>query len=143
MIMNDYMDDMTSAEIISLMSIFTDPIIGSENSINNIGGTSKVRNIIKFIKDNMYDPDWIISGDYVDFSYKWATNITVFEMSKLLASYNEYEGNFVRNMLKIYNICQNLENICKSINKINILPQLEKIPELILRDIVTTVSLYF
>ena len=61
---------------------------------------------------------------------------------QLLFEIGEYEGNFVKNMLKIYNIISNLKNICNIIKKYDLLQKIEKVDDLILKDIVNVNSLY-
>jgi hypothetical protein len=54
----------------------------------------------------------------------------------------EYEGNFVKNMLKIYNIICNIKVICNILKDYELLQKLEDVDKLILKDIVNVNSLY-
>lgn len=54
----------------------------------------------------------------------------------------EYEGSFVRNMLKLSNIINNIINISLLINNINLNNKLKDASSLILKDIVNVNSLY-
>ena len=55
---------------------------------------------------------------------------------------DEYEGNFVKNMLKIYNICLNFKKICELTGHMDISLKLIDLDKKILRDIVNVNSLY-
>ena len=53
-----------------------------------------------------------------------------------------YEGTFIRNMLRINNILDNIKKIVEVTQMTSELKILENIETLILRDVVTTDSLY-
>jgi hypothetical protein len=51
-------------------------------------------------------------------------------------------GDFVKALLKIHNICIEMENIAVIFQNISLLNKLQKIPSLILKFVVTSQSLY-
>ena len=53
-----------------------------------------------------------------------------------------YEGNFVRNIFKIYNICNEIIKVCEIINKTELLLKFDNFDNKIIRDIVSFDSLY-
>ena len=53
-----------------------------------------------------------------------------------------YEGTFIRNILRIKNIIDNLKNISEMLNKSELLKKLENLDSILIRDQVTTESLY-
>jgi hypothetical protein len=59
-----------------------------------------------------------------------------------LTEMGEYEGNFVKNMLKIYNIICNIKIICNISKQYDLLQKLEDTDKLLLKDIVNVNSLY-
>jgi superfamily II RNA helicase len=156
----DYLGGMTPAEIISFLSIFTEPIkadIKYESTVLNFTGTppihSKIKELTEMInemqnneKEIFCNTDdftkWNISFSYIDIAYKWASGEPVYDILVMLQNMEEYEGNFVKNMLKISNIVNDIQCICKLAGKVEILPALEKVDSLILRDIVSVNSLY-
>lgn len=155
LIYRNYFDDLTPQEIVALISIFCEPIkITTIEESEYYEGTDAIFNcvtsldkLIEEYKESEYQisriqSDWKYTLSYIDIALAWAHGIDQNEMLKMLYDFGEYGGNFLRNMLRIYNIINNLKCICKSINKHNILPQLEQIDGLILRDIVTINSLY-
>ena len=56
--------------------------------------------------------------------------------------YNIYIGEFVKAILKIKNMCNELEQACIITENINLLNKLSKIPTMILKSIATNQSLY-
>ena len=161
-ICGNYLNGLTIQEIIGLVSIFTEPIKSAKRfeeqpDHTNIGGTSALRNVIQNIltmintkqadEDDEFGvgygiTDWKISTDYVDIAFNWGTGQSVRSALDELANLEEHEGNFVKNMLKIGNIINDIKSMCKMIGKIELLPILEQSDTLILRDIVSVVSLY-
>jgi superfamily II RNA helicase len=53
-----------------------------------------------------------------------------------------YEGNFIRNIIKINKICQDILKICEITKNDKLKKKVEQIEPLLLRDIVTIESLY-
>ena len=158
-IIKDYLIDMTIEEIISFMSIFTEPvkqIFNKKDTTLDISDVlyDKIYDIQYFVDEMQkeeyeiigntpdFNTDWYISIDYIDITYKWGKGDTVLNILNMLAEKGEYEGNFVKNMLKISNIIHNVLAIYKMIGKIEMLPILEKVDGIIMRDIVSINSLY-
>lgn len=161
MICDGYFDGLTLEEIIAFVSIFTEPIKSAKRDgdtlqINNFNGTialrQQVERLFKMINDKQIDEelefvglsitDWSISTDYIDIAYSWAKGTSVKDILEDLNDLEEYEGNFVKNMLKVCNIVNDIKCVCEMIGKVELLPVLENVDTLILRDIVTVTSLY-
>ena len=53
-----------------------------------------------------------------------------------------YEGNFIRNILKIQHICREMQDVFEIMNNVECLPHLAQVEPLIIRDLVCTNSLY-
>lgn len=161
MICEGYFDKLTLEEIIAVVSIFTEPIKSAsrfdQNKITSFDGTPQIKSVVQkllnMIREKQSDEDkefgvgfgitsWEISTDYIDIAYAWAKGESVKNVLEQLADLEEYEGNFVKNMLKVCNIINDIQCVCKMIGKIELLPILENTDALILRDIVTVTSLY-
>jgi superfamily II RNA helicase len=155
MIRNNIFDNMSGDEIISFMSIFA--------SYKKEGYQSKyfnkeyksIENIID--KWTNYETKhqliisqdfWEITNGYFDIVYDWITLPLDTDVSQMgiiidhLKNMDEYEGNFVKNMLKIYNICVCLKGILELLNKPEIILKLDDIDKKILKNIVNVNSLY-
>lgn len=155
MIVRGIFDDLNAAEICAILAIFIDDSNSDERmSIKNIKCSQNVSNklneINQFIDDiieieSEYSIDnvnygfWDLFYDYVDITYKWATGSNI---QDILTEMDTYEGNFIRNMLKINNLAHDIACLTKINGNIKILPEFEKIQDLIIRDIVTANSLY-
>lgn len=145
MLYNNIFDDMTSQEIAGLMAIF---IEDTKDDNNEEGIISKI--IIKKIniiniyisnyklmetENNIYnDTYWDISTKYVNSVYNWANGMNI--------SKDIYEGNFIKGILKIINIIKNLIVMCEIKEDFNLTNKLMNIESLLIRDYVTTSSLY-
>jgi superfamily II RNA helicase len=148
-------DDLTEVDIVALLSIFIDEKAEEDVFKSDLIYTShlsnKISQIEKFIdmfitcenKTQMHSPDkfWNISINNLDVAYMWASGSSILHIKK--EGLINYEGNFIRNMTKIYNIVNDVIIISRLIGNVQLLPKLEKIPQLIIRDIVSLSSLYF
>jgi hypothetical protein len=92
--------------------------------------------------DNNLKTNWNIYTSYIDITCMWAQGMNVIDTIKMLNEMNEYEGNFTRNMLKIYKLCCDIKCLINIAGKINLLPVLENMEKMILRDIVNIDSIY-
>jgi superfamily II RNA helicase len=160
MILRGIFDELNTVEIIAILSVFTSPPKNNYDEIyisNNLNKEyQKIKSIVLEYENNEKNVGfylenkeyWFVTNKYIDLVMNWVkTDITDFENLRrttlqLLYEIEEYEGNFVKNMLKIYNIICNLKNICNIIKKYDLLQKIEKVDELILKDIVNVNSLY-
>ena len=155
LIRNNIFDNMTGDEIISFMSIFASYKKEDYKSnyfhkeytfLNNI--IDKWTTYETKYQLNINQDFWEITNSYFDIVYDWITlpiENDVSNMSKIikhLTNMNEYEGNFVKNMLKIYNICVCLKGILELLNKPDIIVKLDNLDRKILKNIVNVNSLY-
>lgn len=161
LIVNRLLDGLSPVEIVQVLSIFT---IDSQASVSSDEfesikscktNSNKIENIIDQIKKigNMYlqkenelrvyyegaDTFWDIKCNNVDMSYMWANGSSLKEVLQITEM---YEGNFVKSMLKLNKIVSDVANLCVINNDISLLPTLEKIESLIMRDVVNVDSLY-
>ena len=62
--------------------------------------------------------------------------------SSIKHKFNNFEVNFIKNILRLTNITRNLESIAKLLNNVKLLNKLEGHQEKLIKDIVITDSLY-
>jgi antiviral helicase SKI2 len=153
-IFSNILDDLNELDIVALLSIFIDEKTDEEVYTHDLIHTKhlihKFNQIKKYV-DNYINLEnkfhthslnnfWNISFNNIDASYLWASgqSITYLKANGFI----NYEGNFIKNITKIYNITNNLISISNIIQKVDLLSKLEKIPQLIIRDIVSLSSLY-
>lgn len=153
---NDQFDQYLSPqEIFAILAIFIDDGIGPEDELtlgsvectdNVLICIRKINEIIELCQtcENSHgifnNSFWKIRYDYVQVAYLWASGASINYIMDIAPEI--YEGNFVRNMLKLNNIVHDVTSLCTQYGTIQILPVLEKIEELVIRDIVNVNSLY-
>jgi len=156
-IVQDYLNGLSPREIVSFVSIFTEAIKsevidgvtrrgkGTPEINARLDQVESLAESFKRVEERIMGrivTDWSVSYSYVDLALAWADGISSAEISSLLITYKEHEGQFVKNMTRIYNIINDIKCICKMIGNIEILPHLEEATTLIIRDIVNANSLY-
>ena len=117
----------------------------NENTIHylNVPSTllKKVNKIIE-IRNKLQKIDNIdrdLNFDMIEYAYKWSTGKYIFEQ----LHYGNFIGIFIKDILRLDNLIQTLENICICIDyDDNVIKKLQNIHSIIIRDIVTTESLY-
>ena len=77
--------------------------------------------------------------DFIEASYIWSNNGTI---NDVYQHSSVYDGNFVKAIMRINNICENLNDICKNIEKHEICSKLEGFNEKLIRDVTSINSLY-
>ena len=154
------LDVLSPEEIVAVMSVFTPIRLSDEDkyvTVDYINCNSNIIQTVKKVKhslDYWYDietkyqtsfsQEYDIQYDMCEFMFQWcvAENedkcINIYNNAK---QFNIYIGEFVKAILKIKNICKELEQACQ-IKENTGLNKLSKIPELILKSIVTNQSLY-
>ena len=151
-IINKYLEKHTIEEILGILCIFIEekteydiylndldiPIIMYE-TIKTIENLSK--NYENNEKTSQIDikTDWNIYLSFIESGYMWASMKDIYTIYNYS---NIYEGNFIKNIIKLNNICENIKNICEIIKNYDLLKKLEKSEEILLRDQVTLESLY-
>ena len=84
--------------------------------------------------------DWNLYLSFIEPAYYWAKGWSIYEIHSKVCQI--YDGNFIRSILRINNICENLKSISE-INKDDImLKKLEMVEKMIIRDQVQVDSLY-
>ncbi len=155
MILSGMFDNITEIDIVTLLSLFVEDRTDEEVFKSDLSYSSHLLDKVKEVEtvvdkfvvlENKYRQHsqtdfWKTSVGSMDATYLWASgeHITKLKKEGLIG----YEGNFIRNMTKLYNITNDVIDVCKTIGKVELLPKLEKIPSLIIRDIVNISSLYF
>ena len=153
-------DTLSSFQLVSLFSCLTNIVVKDEmkNYVPRIDDVS-FKNIIFKVK-NMYNDyitkeanlsinsgiEYTFHYDLLNYVEKWCYCENVEEcklLLQILADEKEiFLGEFVKALLKINNICNELEKIAEMIGNISLLSKLKEIPLLTLKYVVTNQSLY-
>ena len=147
------LDDLELPEIVAILAAFIEEKNNKITQIKQLDVPDKVKERLEQINyiatdfgDYEYNSnievgsDWNLYLSFIGPAYNWAKGDTIYEIYSKFD--NIYEGNFIRNMLRISNILENIKNISEVIQNSILLKKLESINEVILRDQVTTESLY-
>lgn len=155
------LDVLSPEEIVAVMSIFTPIRLSDEDkyvTVDYINCNSNIIQTVKKVKhslDYWYDietkyqtsfsQEYDIQYDMCEFMFQWCVAENEDQCIKIYNNakqFNIYIGEFVKAILKIKNICKELEQACQIKENTGLLNKLSKIPELILKSIVTNQSLY-
>lgn len=92
-------------------------------------------------EQRLRDPDYKLCPAFACYTYLWNMGKKYSDIQNIL-SWELYEGNFVRNMLKTYNILEELQNAAEILQLSDHLIMFNNIRTKIIRDIVLNDSLY-
>lgn len=157
-IYNGYLSDLSASEIVALISIFI-----QESSNNQEEITIESLSISKEFKDRLYEVgeltnnfadkentmiqknniyifnDWNLNLNSFEAVLKWAKGESFIEVKK---NYDSFEGNLIKNILRINNIIREIVGISELIKDHDLYQKLYNIDEILIRDAVTVESLY-
>tara|TARA_Y100000996_G_scaffold415565_1_gene411217 strand:+ start:1873 stop:4383 length:2511 start_codon:yes stop_codon:yes gene_type:complete len=156
----NYFHDFNVTEIISILSIFTS--INVDESIKTIKPSTKsdlVNTIsikINDLMNNFYDLEQqynTYSGSNYERNFdiqnsviEWTNTTNELDCKKILQTIsneqNIFIGDFVKALLKINNIANELERVAESTNNMELLEKIKMIPQKTLKYIATNQSLY-
>jgi superfamily II RNA helicase len=154
MIYKGLLDNLNFAEIIAVLSSFINE--KDQNSgdkyIADLNVSKPVKDTLIQIKtiseyfSNIEDDNQLFIGtdytlylDFIEPSYIWANKGSI---NDIYQNITIYDGNFVKSIMRINNICENLMDICKNIEKYNLCEKLEGYNNILIRDITSINSLY-
>jgi superfamily II RNA helicase len=153
MITNDFFLELEPAEIVGILAVFIEEKSNDVTMIKQLNISSKMKDTlekINFIAQDFGDyeynsyieigTDWNLYLSFIGPAYDWARGKSIYEIYSMYS--NVYEGTFIRNILRINNIIENIKNIAEMINNSDLLKKLENVEPLLVRDQVTTESLY-
>ena len=155
-IFNNYLDDLNYKQLATLLSLFGDSKILDDScqivDRINLKNEYIYSNIISYAREinsklsnaenyrHLYiNTNWEINTDIMDPTYEWLSGE---EFDKIIDKYKIYEGNLIKDFIKIYNLSANLITISKLLNKSNLEIEANKIMDHILKGVVTIESLY-
>ena len=155
-VFNGFLKDLTIPEIVGLLSIFIEESTNEETTISSLKLNPKLENILYQIgekseyyaeKENNFIQkndiyifnNWGLNLSQFQVNYKWAELNNFNEIKKL---YNSFEGNFIKNILRVNNIVKELISVADILKDTELYQKLIKIEDILIRDQVTIDSLY-
>ena len=150
---NKFFLELDACEIVAVLAAFIEEKANDVTEISKLNVSERVKQVlgdVSYIADDFgsyeynsgieIESDWQLYLSFIGPAYDWAKGKTIFE---IYSEYPDvYEGTFIRNILRITNMIENIKNIATMCNQPEILKKLEGINESLLRDQVTTESLY-
>ena len=154
MLLNNYFDDLNDEQICGLLSVFCNTkCLNDEMKVLNtdeLDIDNKLKERLKKLENMKNDleskeqslnihinTEWDLNYDMVEYNYKWCRGD---DFNSLY--FDNYTGNFIKDVLKLDNLLCTLEVLCTNLEKFDLYNKLTQIHSKILRDIVTTESLY-
>ena len=160
LIMENIFDDLLPEQLVSILSCFTNINVCDElKSYQPEGDDKKVLQVIHKI-NKMFDDylaieckyelntgvDYTIQYDIINYVSQWCRCSTEDECKYVIQSIKEEKdislGDFVKAILKINNICREIESVAEENGNIKLLKMISGISKLILKYVASSESLY-
>ena len=155
---NPMLSELTAEEIVAVLAIFIidsnpdDQILLSDvqigpKIINRINKIKQIIHRLQCIEDDFSfgnEEFWEISYNLVEALYSWASGSSFITALSLIGGEKASTGGggFIKHVRKINNLVSDLISLCQICNNMKLLPELQKIEGLIMRNEVTTASLH-
>lgn len=155
LVMSGLLEECSPQEIGAIISIFLAVRVMSDSeiiSVDELSISDNVKEAIDYVNKEskrFYDLEkylgkeieysWDISLNLVEITYKWLSGNSFKDIIPILPT---FEGNFIKNMLKVRNIAIEMERCASLLGNTVLQEILLEIPSLVIRDVVTTDSLY-
>ena len=155
-ISNNYLDELTFPEIVAFLSIFIADHSVKEPYLSDLDVSKEFSDMLYNVSDivdkftdeetklNQNIPynvwsDWNLHLSMFNAIIRWADGK---EWSEVCKHYDTFEGNFVRNVLRLVNLMRNVESISKLTNNFKLLDKIDGYQEKLIRGVVIIDSLY-
>lgn len=157
----DYFDTFTPRDIAVVLSCFPNICVNSEQKIFTHTGfgypiddiTSKLENLVFHYKDSEdklvgmdCGTDFTFQKDIMRYVYDWCDADSEDSCKHIIHTMKVqsgiFLGEFVKAILKINNLVSEVENICEMMNRVDAVEKCRAISPLLLKYVVTNVSLY-
>ena len=156
---NGLLDDLEFNEIMGILSLFVADKDREEIYLDEVNLSQKEKSIIKSITgfiDELADEEiklvhhtpfhfgseWKLAFNMYDIIKEWCKGKDWLEILSNKELKTDFEGNFIKNVLRLSNLTKNIETIAKLLNNIKLLNKLDGYQEKLIKGIVITDSLY-
>ena len=154
LIYNNYLDSIDFKNLAALLSIFCDskPVGNNDNLASEAYYPDDFKDYIEYVnlicndytthENNVrlnVNYSWDINLYMIEPTYKWMDG---YDFEQVCKEYNLFEGNLIKDFLKIYNISAEVEKAAEILNKTHLQVEAAKIRDIVVRDIVNIESLY-
>ena len=149
LIVRNILLELTEEELVCMLCIFVEERSDDiylkdldipENCKIKIKELEEFKNLFEKKEESInINSNWNLYYGFIMPGYRWACGDS---METITVKYSIYEGNFIKNMIKIDNICENIRIICDIIKDYELMSKIVNVHSLIIRDQVNTESLY-
>ena len=155
------LDNLSVEEIVAVLSVFQDVKLSDDVKYHNYTGCNVSQTIkqgihdIKKALDHYYDIEthyqtnfsqpYEIQYDMCEFMFNWCfteNNVDCRKIYEEAKKYNIYMGEFVKAILKLVNISNELEKVCYITENVDLMNKLAQVKDRVLKSIATNQSLY-
>lgn len=149
---HDILDNLSVEEICGVLGVFIESTEENLYTVNELSLSNEVKDVLDTISEYNYKLDGIAMKYNIDYNpylslnfvmpvYQWASGVSLREIY-MNNSLDLYEGNFVKNITKVLNICNEIIHVCEMVGKTTLVEKLQNIESLLLKDIVSFDSIY-
>ena len=155
----DGFKEFSAEEIVGLLSCLTNITVNDENILQNPNSKYKKMNELCISLKNRYNyyydievdnkintgTDYNIHYQIIDEVIEWCKCQNEIECMKIIEkvkSFNISLGDFIKAILKINNVANELQKICEVVGNVELLYKIKQIPSLTMKYVVNNVSLY-
>lgn len=156
LIESSLLDELDFNQIVAVLSIFVADRDKEESYISDLDITEPeqkiLKNIEKWSSELQCDETKLLNTIPYGFNSDWNMSLSMYITTKEWASgkswleimhtYNNFEGNFIKNILRLTNLIRNILSIAKILNNIKLINKLDGFQEKLVREVVITDSLY-
>ena len=155
LVFSNLLDTVEFKDLGAILAVFADskPVKGSKsdthtdayrpyqyiNYIDNLENTARVWSKQENDLRLSINSEWDINTYLMEATYQWLDG-SAFET--ITYEYNLFEGNLIKDFIKIYNLSAEVEKVATILNKTHLQVESAKLRENIIRDIVNIESLY-
>jgi superfamily II RNA helicase len=154
MIENGLLDNLEFSEIAAILSSFINEKeqVSNEIYISDLKVSNNIKYVLKELEkyakiyidlEDKYElhicTDYKLYLDYIEAAYIWSSGGNIHEVYKNI---NVYDGNFVKMIMRLNNIFENLIELCNLIEKYELIAKIENYNNILIRDITMINSLY-
>jgi superfamily II RNA helicase len=146
---NNLLDELSVPELAAVLSMFSESKDEDEIEENNNLGlrlNERIQAIEKLVVEldqTEYEmglninSEWTLNKKDLNIAYQWASEKTLQELDMTV-----YEGNFIKDMIKINNLAENVGKMAGILGKNDLVEKASALQTVMMRDIVNVESLY-
>lgn len=153
LLLQGFFKNLNTEELAGILGMFCDSKIPDDDSRGNIENLCipeiiktklyEIQNVISTFQQKERElqinvgNEWKMNLDMIEYTYMWASGIDFYELQ-----YLNFEGNFIRDMIRVDNIAKDLVLMSEVVGQLDVMNKASLINDKIIRDIVSIDSLY-